>query len=99
MDNLPNRETFAEHLNTNFTARTEDEKTFETSLIEVKSIIFNELQECFALLFYAPSDAPPFQQSFQIEHKTLGKMELFLVPVKKDENGLFYEAVFNRIIL
>lgn len=98
MDNLPNRETFAEHLNTNFTAQTDAEKEFEITLVEAKSIISNKIQECFALLFCAPPDAPAVQQSFQLDHNTLGKMELFLVPVKKNEDGLFYEAVFNRIL-
>ena len=99
MNNLPNSETFAEHLNTDFTARTDEGKTFEIILVEAKTIISNKIQECFTLLFNAPPDAPPFQQSFQLKHDALGEVEIFLVPVKKNENGLFYEAVFNRLLL
>ena len=98
MDNLPTEEAFAAALNTTFDAATEAGKSLEITLVEVKSIVANKMQECFALLFRAPLDAPAEQQQFQIEHNTLGKMEIFLVPVKKDDDGLFYEAVFNKLL-
>jgi hypothetical protein len=31
------------------------------------------------------------------EHEQMGKFELFIVPVEQDEQGFYYEAVFNRI--
>lgn len=98
MDTLPNRDVFAAELNTTFRARASADETFEMTLIEVKTVISNKIQECFALLFCAPADAPDVQQSFQLEHEALGEIELFLVPVKKNESGLFYEAVFNRLL-
>jgi hypothetical protein len=27
----------------------------------------------------------------------MGQFELFLVPIKEDEQGFYYEAVFNRL--
>lgn len=99
MNTLPNKEDFAAQLNTNFEVRTDAEKFFEMTLIEVKSVISNKIQECFSLLFRTSADeAPLFQQLFRLKHDALGEMELFLVPVKKNENGLFYEAVFNKLL-
>ncbi len=99
MNTLPNREDFTAELNTNFEAQADAEKVFEMTLVEVKNVISNKIQECFSLLFRAADDAPVFQQSFRLRHDRLGEMELFLVPVKKNENGLFYEAVFNKLLV
>lgn len=100
MNALPNREDFTAALNTNFEARADAEKVFEMTLIEVKNVISNKIQECFSLLFRTTAgDAPLFQQSFRLRHEQLGEMELFLVPIKKNENGLFYEAVFNKLLV
>ena len=98
MDTLATRDAFAAELNTIFKAQADAETTFEMTLVEVKSVISNKIQECFALLFCASPDAPVVQQSFQLKHDVLGEMELFLVPVKKNESGVFYEAVFNRLL-
>ena len=98
MDNLPSRENFAAELNSTFAVQEDEKKQFEITLVEVKNIVSNKMQECFALLFRAPADAPDAQQIFQLEHHALGKLELFLVPVKKNEEGLFYEAVFNKLL-
>ena len=100
MGTLPTKDAFAAEMNTAFTARADDaEKPFEMTLVEVRSVISNRIQECFALLFCSPAeDAPAAQQSFRLAHEVLGEMELFLVPVKKNESGLFYEAVFNRLL-
>lgn len=97
MSELPKKEDFAAQLETNFKMFVE-EAAFEIKLTQCKTVISNEVQECFSLLFLAPEDAPPFQSIYRLEHGALGVMELFLVPVKKDEKGLRYEAVFNNLI-
>ena len=99
MNSLPTKDEFAAQLNTNFEAREETGKLFEMTLVEVKSVISNKFQECFALLFCTlAEDVAAQQQSFRLKHSILGEMELFLVPVKKNENNLFFEAVFNKLI-
>ena len=76
------------------------ERFFEITLVEVKNVISNKIQECFSLLFRTSAeDAPIFQQLFRLKHDAFGEMELFLVPVKKNENGIFYEAVFNKLLV
>ena len=37
------------------------------------------------------------QGMYQLQHDQLGALELFLVPVGRDHEGLYYEAVFNRL--
>jgi hypothetical protein len=48
-------------------------------------------------MFRAPADVPPEQGSYRLEHQSLSAMELFLVPVKRDATGVFFEAVFNTL--
>jgi hypothetical protein len=67
-------------------------------LVQYKLKIETKMQECFALLFKAPLDAPPLQDTYTLQHAELGTLELFLVPVKQTDDGLFFEAVFNRLL-
>jgi hypothetical protein len=34
---------------------------------------------------------------YQIQHDQLGAFDLFLVPVSQDQDGVYFEAVFNRL--
>ena len=49
----------------------------------------------FALIFRAAPDARLPQQTYRLEHATLGAMDLLLVPVAADEKGRYYEAIFG----
>lgn len=99
MEMLPTKETFAGQLDTNFQVETGEGTSFEMTLVEIKTVVSNKIQECFSLLFRTTAnDAPVFQQIFRVKHADLGEMSLFLVPVKKNENGLFFEAVFNKLL-
>ncbi len=53
-------------------------------------------QEGFTLTFCGPHHPALPQRMYSLEHKVMGKLEMmFLVPVGEDENGRYYEAVFN----
>lgn len=54
-------------------------------------------QECFSLIFRGPREKPLQQGMYQMHHNQLGAFDLFLVPVGRDHNGVYYEAVFNRL--
>jgi hypothetical protein len=71
-------------------------ESWEIELIEVQEKSPTPRQEQFVLLFRAPLNAPPFQSIFTLEHAALGQGALFLVPIRRTEEGLFYEATFNR---
>ena len=89
--------TLTENLNTPFRVMLDGAASLELELIEVKPGRSTPRQEQFALLFRAPLDAPLQQGMFLLEHDKIGAFDLFLVPVRKDEQGFFYEAVFNRL--
>jgi len=94
---LPSKQEFLGASNTVFEANDGEGNKFEISLVSVDEIVSNEFQENFSLLFRAGTDAGVQQGIYHLRHKDLGAMDLFLVPVKKDETGLYLEAVFNLI--
>jgi len=51
--------------------------------------------EPFTLLFRGPQEPRLAQGIHRLEHELLGTLEIFLVPVRPDEGGPLYEAVFN----
>lgn len=87
---------FAPHLNTTFRMHLPPDGTLEIELIRAQEYISTPHQERFSLTFLAPLEAPVEQGIYQLEHEQLGTGRLFLVPIGRDENGLSYEAVFNR---
>jgi hypothetical protein len=91
-------EAFAAALNTEFVMHLEASEAITLKLVQHQVPLLNAVQECFTLLFQAPPHAPNQQSLRTLQHATLGELEMFLVPVKKTEEGLFYEAVFNRLL-
>jgi hypothetical protein len=87
--------TFAGHLNSTF--RLLDEPTTELELVEVFDGSTRDHIN-FSLLFRGPLQPVLPQQIYPVEHAALGRFDLFVVPVKRDTHGLYYEAVFNRLI-
>ena len=66
-------------------------------LVACDSKLDTPQQACFSLLFNAPADTAPVQGVRRLRHPELGEMEIFLVPIKKTETELVFEAVFNRL--
>jgi hypothetical protein len=54
-------------------------------------------QESFSVVFRGPHDKLLQQGMYQMQHNQLGALTLFLVPVGQDHEGLYYEAIFNRL--
>ncbi len=73
--------------------------SLEAELIEVSRL--GEKQETedqrqsFSVIFRGPGEPVLPQQVYSLEHKGLGKLDLFLVPLGPDEGGILYEAVFT----
>ncbi len=88
---------FSPHLHGRFRL-TASEVPFELELVEVHETgrtSTTRKQSPFSLLFKGTRDHLLPQQLYRIEHDALGPMDLFLVPVKQDNDGYYYEAVFN----
>ena len=87
--------TFAEHRNSTFRLR-QEVATTELELVEI--VDGSTLRQVsFSLLFRGPHQPLLRQQIYPFEHDRLGRFDLFIVPVKRDAHGLYYEAVFNRV--
>jgi hypothetical protein len=52
-------------------------------------------QEPFSAFFRGPRNSILPQRIYQMEHDRLGTLEIFLVPIGPDAQGMGYEAVFN----
>ena len=89
---------FVENLNTRFRAVLSESIVIEMELIEVIDRRSTPRQEQFSLIFRAQQDEPLPQGTYRLEHDRLESGELFLVPVSKDDRGVCYQAVFNRLI-
>ncbi|HEX8249289.1 MAG TPA: hypothetical protein VF599_14020 [Pyrinomonadaceae bacterium] len=91
------REQFAEYLNTTFKIYLTPDAAVEAELIEVSEIRKRVRQEAFSLTFLALTDTAFEQAAYKIEHPVLGTDVLFMTPVERNERGIEYEVLFNRL--
>jgi hypothetical protein len=90
------RDIFAEHLNTPFQVDRGDAHSAALELVEASAAAAPPGYEAFSLVFRGPL-APLLPQGIHhFHHATIGAFELFTVPIRQDQRGLYYEAVFNR---
>jgi L-ascorbate metabolism protein UlaG (beta-lactamase superfamily) len=91
------KEAFKENLNTRFRVSLGDANTTELELIEVLGTISTPRQEQFSIFFRGTPDYLLPQSTYQMEHEKLGEIDIFLVPVGREQDGFRYEAVFNYV--
>ena len=88
---------FAENVNSSFNMRHETGQPLALELVELREGAPQSDYERFSLFFKGPRAVVLPQRSYELEHPKLGTFILFLVPIKQDENGTYYESVFNRL--
>ena len=98
VDIRPSYEAFKEQLNKNFELRIDGAEPIQFELIEVSERTVTPKQEMFSLIFRMRGSEVLPQQIYSLENGAMGQTELFLVPVGKDNEAVFYEAVFNRFL-
>ena len=49
----------------------------------------------FSVVFRGPVEPELAQRIYALDNETLGRLEIFLVPIGPDDEGMRYEAVFN----
>jgi hypothetical protein len=91
-------ESFSEHANTEFRMHYGQSQTADLKLESVNDLNSTPRQIQFSLVFRGPLDAPIRQGLYRVDHEKLGPLDLFLVPISKDKDGVRYEAVFNRFV-
>lgn len=89
---------FAQNLNSIFTCALGPDHKLDLELVELREGHSSPRQEQFALTFCGPLALPLPQRMYDLQHPRLGEFALFLVPIGKDAQGYYYEAVFNRLL-
>lgn len=100
-----NKSTLSELLNTEFRVRSAGSKRTKLRLVKViDSISSSEdeaqdtgTRESFLVVFRGSRRAPLKQETYILEHQTIGRFALFLVPASETDRELRYEAIFNRL--
>jgi hypothetical protein len=91
-------ESFSPHLNSTFSLKL-GESTVDLTLTQATKQPLRPypgmMREPFALYFRSDSQVVLPQRIYPCEHDGMGKLEIFIVPVARDPQGIVYEAVFN----
>jgi hypothetical protein len=98
MERRLEHEDFAKQLHSKFRIRVDESQTVESELTEVSELLLSPKQERFSLVFRTSNEFFLGQGQRPLEHDVMGQLSLFLVPVGRDEEGTYYEAVFNRLV-
>lgn len=90
-------EVFAGHIGEMFRIHVSETTAVEAILAEVaeRSAPAGFERTPFTLLLRGPRDAILPQRIYPVEHPGLGTLEIFLVTVGPDAEGMRYEAVFS----
>ena len=92
-------EDFSTCLNQEFRIHVEGRDPVAAKLIEARGLVAPDddpdRRQPFSLIFLGPKDAHLEQGTFHIENETLGELDLFLVTLGPDKDGLRHEAVFT----
>jgi hypothetical protein len=96
-----NQETFSKYLNTKFTFDHKDLDAVSVKLVEVYDLTSKTAtpttKQCFGVVFRGPRNAPLRQETYTVEHESLGKFDMLVVPIASRKKGFYYEAIFNRL--
>jgi hypothetical protein len=90
--------TFIPHVGEAFRLDFDDFPTVELKLTAVDEYAPNpgaDREEPFSLFFRGPQEPVLPQAIYRFEHDALGSLEIFVVPIGRDDSGTSYEAVFN----
>jgi len=95
---LPARSEFEAQVNSDFVVVAGQDKRLQMRLVGVEDGYSTPENEQFALHFHVPTEMPPQQGTYHVEHEALGPMDVFLVPIAREGDTLVLEAVFNRFV-
>jgi hypothetical protein len=87
---------FSPHVGDRFRLHVDDDTTRDVELIEVEEgDPAGHGRAPFSLVFRGPTEPILPQQIYRFDHGELGTLEIFIVPIGTDEDGVRYEAVFT----
>lgn len=92
-------DTFAPLVNQVFTADFADGARVEFTLYAANALPSHDYpgkqRDPFELRFSAPTEAMLPQGIYELKNETLGVAQLFLVPIRPEDDHFAYQAVFN----
>jgi len=91
------RDNLAANINSLFRVTTGNGRTLDLELISVSGLLETDKQRTFSVIFLGPVDISVGQGTYRIEHNKLETADVFIVPVARNNKGVEYEAVFNRL--
>ncbi len=87
---------FSQRVGEKFRIEVDDSQSFEVELTEARELLSGtENRTPFSIVFRGPEDLALEQRIYSVHSGALGKLELFLVSVGPDKQGMLYEAVFT----
>ena len=98
MDTLPDLAAFSALVGETFCLEERADDRVEFELEEATALKAHRgvpRQNPFSLVFRAPPTCRLPQAMYALRHEELGEIHFFLVPIGSDEEGVFFEAVFN----
>jgi hypothetical protein len=91
-------ENFASHLNTTFALKL-GESSIDLTLTAADRKAFRPfrgmMREPFSLYFRSASQVVLPQRIYPLVHDAMGRLDIFIVPIAREPEGIVYEAVFN----
>jgi hypothetical protein len=89
------KSTLAPHAGSRFDVPDVDGLSFE--LVEVEGLPSMPADDdSFSMTFRAAGRSSLPQATYRLHHEDLGELDVFLVPIRQDEGGLYLQAIFNR---
>ena len=93
------RESFAPHVGSEFRLPVEGRASVSLTLIEATALgpprAGAPARAPFSLVFRGPRAPMLPQRIHRLEHDALGPLEIFIVPIGPDGEGMRYEAIFT----
>ena len=93
----PAKGDFFKQVEGTFRAASVEGPEFDLRLVECRDILDDDVQETFSLMFLAPADTPAVQRTYRLTNDAMGSLDVFLVPLRQDGTGVYFEAIFNRL--
>ena len=53
-------------------------------------------EEVFSLVFRGSTNHPITQDTYTLQHETIGAFPLFIVPISLEQDKVYYEAIIDR---
>lgn len=95
--------TFADRIGQTFLMSAASDGSLPLALVEARSLASTgtraeaslRAREPFSLIFRGPAEPIMPQRIYTLTHDSLGRLELFLVPVGLDQGHMLYQAIFT----